>query len=119
MILHEWEWHLTKLANFIPIWVTTKKPWRCSISAIGGARRAADVAGEGMAWGNLSTVNRALKRFQDAIDHPLKYRDNAERRMDIGGVAIMQHQLAMDYFLFGKLLEAERSVLDALQTLES
>ena len=86
--------------------------------AIDGARRADNIAGEGMAWGNLGTVYRALERFKDAIDCHVKYRDNAERRMDIGGVAIMQHQLAMDYILSGKLPEAERSVLDAFQTLE-
>ena len=86
--------------------------------ALDSARKADNVAGEGMAWGNLGTVYRALERFDDAIDCHVKYRDNAERRMDIGGVAIMQHQLAMDYFLNGKLPEAERSVLDAFQTLE-
>lgn len=86
--------------------------------AIDGARRADNIAGEGMAWGNLGTVYRALERFEDAIDCHVKYRNNAERRMDIGGVAIMQHQLAMDYILSGKLPEAERSVLDAFQTLE-
>ncbi|KAL9950439.1 hypothetical protein ACROYT_G042934 [Oculina patagonica] len=86
--------------------------------ALKGAQRAGNVAGEGMAWGNLGTVYRALERFEDAIDCHINYRDNAERRMDIGGVAIMQHQLAMDYFLCGKLPEAERSILDAFQTLE-
>ena len=86
--------------------------------AIDRAHKADNVAREGMAWGNLGTVYRALERFEDAIDCHVKYRDNAERRMDIGGVAIMQHQLAMDYLLLGKLPEAERSVLDAFQTLE-
>ena len=86
--------------------------------AIDRAHKADNVAREGMAWGNLGTVYRALEKFKDAIDCHVKYRDNAERRMDIGGVAIMQHQLAMDYLLLGKLPEAERSVLDAFQTLE-
>ena len=86
--------------------------------AIDRAHKADNVAREGMAWGNLGTVYRALEKFKDAIDCHVKYRDNAERRMDIGGVAIMQHQLAMDYILSGKLPEAERSVLDAFQTLE-
>ena len=86
--------------------------------ALDVSRRASNVAGEGMAWGNLGTVYRALERFEDAIACHIKYRDNAERRMDIGGVAIMQHQLAMDYLLSGKLPEAERSILDAFETLE-
>ena len=86
--------------------------------ALDVSRRASNVAGEGMAWGNLGTVYRALERFEDAIACHIKYRDNAERRMDIGGVAIMQHQLAMDYFLSGKLPEAERSILNAFETLE-
>lgn len=86
--------------------------------ALDVSRRASNVAGEGMAWGNLGTVYRALERFEDAIDCHIKYRDNADRRMDIGGVAIMQHQLAMDYLLSGKLPEAERSILSAFETLE-
>ena len=86
--------------------------------ALDGAQRAGNVAGEGMAWGNLGTVYRAIERFDDAISCHVKYKDNAERRMDIGGLAIMQHQLAMDYFLDGKLLEAEMSILGAFQTLE-
>ena len=86
--------------------------------ALDVSQRASNVAGEGMAWGNLGTVYRALERFEDAIACHIKYRDNAERRMDIGGVAIMQHQLAMDYLLSGKLSEAERSILNAFETLE-
>ena len=86
--------------------------------ALDQARKAGNVAGEGMAWGNLGTAYRALEQFEDAIACHLKYRDNAERRLDIGGLAIMQHQLAMDYFLSGNLPEAEGSILSAFQTLE-
>ena len=86
--------------------------------ALDQARRAENTAGEGMAWGNLGTVYRALEQFEDAISCHMKYRDNAERRLDIGGVAIMQHQLAMDYYLSGSLSDAESSVLRAFQTLE-
>ena len=86
--------------------------------ALDQARKAGNVAGEGMAWGNLGTAYRALEQFEDAIACHIKYRDNAERRLDIGGLAIMQHQLAMDYFLSGKLPEAEGSILSAFQTLE-
>ena len=86
--------------------------------ALDQARRAGNVAGEGMAWGNLGTVYRALEQFEDAIACHIKYRDNAERRLDIGGLAIMQHQLAMDYFLSGNLPESELSILSAFQTLE-
>ena len=86
--------------------------------ALDQARKAGNVAGEGMAWGNLGTAYRALEQFEDAIACHIKYRDNAERRLDIGGLAIIQHQLAMDYFLSGKLPEAEGSILSAFQTLE-
>lgn len=86
--------------------------------AVTQAQKAGNVAGEGMAWGNLGTVYRALEQYEDAIDCHVKYRDNAERRMDIGGLAIMQHQLAMDYYLCGNLPEAESSILGAFQTLE-
>ena len=87
--------------------------------ALDTARKAGNVAGEGMAWGNLGNVHRALAQFEKAIECHLKYRDNAQRRLDVGGVAIMQHQLAMDYFLSGNLPEAEKSIIDAFQTLES
>lgn len=87
--------------------------------ALDTARKAGNVAGEGMAWGNLGNVYRALAQFKKAIECHLKYRDNAQRRLDVGGVAIMQHQLAMDYFLSGNLPEAEKSIIDAFQTLES
>lgn len=86
--------------------------------ALKQAQKAENIAGEGMAWGNLGTVYRALEQFEDAIACHVKYRDNAERRLDTGGVAIMQHQLAMDYYLSGGLSEAESSVLRAFQTLE-
>ena len=86
--------------------------------ALDSAQRAKNVAGEGMAWGNLGTVYRAIEQYEDAIACHIKYRDNAERRLDTGGLAIMQHQLAMDYFLSGNLPEAERSILSAFQTLE-
>ena len=87
--------------------------------ALDAARKAGNVAGEGMAWGNLGNVYRALAQFEKAIECHLKYRDNAQRRLDVGGVAIMQHQLAMDYFLSGNLPKAEKSIMDAFQTLES
>ena len=87
--------------------------------ALTKARDAGNVAGEGMAWGNLGNVYRALAKFEKAIECHLKYRDNAQTRRDVGGVAIMQHQLAMDYFLSGNLPEAEKSIIDAFQTLES
>ena len=61
--------------------------------------------------GKFGHFYRALERFEDAIHCHVKNRDNAERWMDVGGVA-------MDYFLSGKLPQAERSVLDAFQTLE-
>lgn len=86
--------------------------------ALKQAQKAENIAGEGMAWGNLGTVYRALEQFEDAIACHVKYRDNAERRLDTGGVAIMQRELAMDYYLSGSLSEAESSVLRAFQTLE-
>ncbi len=45
--------------------------------ALDRARIASNVAREGMAWGDLGTVYRALERFEDAIDCHIKYRDNA------------------------------------------
>ena len=86
--------------------------------AVTQARKAENVAGEGMAWGNLGTVYRALEQYEDAIECHIKYRDNAERRMDVGGLAIMQRELAMDYYLSRNLPEAERLILSAFQTLE-
>ena len=86
--------------------------------AITQAQKANNVAGEGMAWGNLGTVHRFLEQYKDAIECHTKYRNNAERRMDIGGLAIMQRELAMDYYLSGNLQKAESSILSAFETLE-
>lgn len=71
-----------------------------------------------MVWGNLGIVYRVLERFEDVIVCYIKYRDNVERRMDIGGVVIMQYQLVMDYLLSGKLLEVERFIFNVFEILE-
>ena len=82
-------------------------------------QRAHNIAGEGMAWGNLGTVYRALGRYDDAIKCHQNYRSNAEKRLDVGGVAIMQTQIAVDYLLKNDLALAELEVLRALHTLET
>ncbi|XP_078590695.1 uncharacterized protein LOC144870439 isoform X2 [Branchiostoma floridae x Branchiostoma japonicum] len=77
-----------------------------------------NVAGEGMAHGNLGTAYRDLGRYEEAIVNHQMYLSNADSRDDVGGVAIMQRELALDY-LFNKDYEmAERSIRDAVVTLE-
>eukprot|EP00058_Branchiostoma_floridae_P025159 XP_002610649.1 hypothetical protein BRAFLDRAFT_65840 [Branchiostoma floridae] len=77
-----------------------------------------NVAGEGMAHGNLGTAYRDLGRYEEAIENHQMYLSNADSRDDVGGVAIMQRELALDY-LFNKDYEmAERSIRDAVVTLE-
>ena len=87
-------------------------------SALELARQVLNKAREGMAWGNLGTAYRFLGKYEDAIECHIKYRDNAEERLDIGGVAIMQRELALDYLLNGDLRSAELSIVGAFETLE-
>ena len=76
-------------------------------------------ASEGMAWGNLGTAYRFLGMNQEAIECHMKYRNNANERLDIGGVAIMQTELSLDYLLKGDLRSAEESIMGAFETLET
>ena len=87
--------------------------------AIDCHKLAHNIAGEGMAWGNLGTVYRALGRYDDAIQCHQNYRDNAEKRLDIGGVAIMRTQIALDYLFKNDLVAAEEAILQAFRTLET
>ena len=95
-----------------------RKAIRMFQSAVECAKLTNNVAREGMAWGDLGTVYRSLSQFDEAIKCHVIYRENASKRLDVGGVAIMQHQLALDFLLKGDLPEAERSILDCFQTLE-
>ena len=38
-----------------------------------------------------------IGQYDDAVMYHKKYRDNAQERDDVGGVAIMQREIAMDY----------------------
>ncbi|XP_072045038.1 uncharacterized protein [Amphiura filiformis] len=77
-----------------------------------------NVAGLGMAYGNLGTAYRALAQYDDAVMYHEKYKDNAKERDDIGGVAIMQKEIALDYMFQEKYEMAEKSIKDTLITLE-
>ncbi|XP_019625622.1 PREDICTED: tetratricopeptide repeat protein 28-like isoform X2 [Branchiostoma belcheri] len=77
-----------------------------------------NVAGEGMAHGNLGTAYRDLGRYEEAIVNHQKYLENADSREDVGGVAIMQRELALDYLFKKDYDMAEKSIRDAVTTLE-
>ncbi|XP_038053496.1 tetratricopeptide repeat protein 28-like [Patiria miniata] len=74
--------------------------------------------GLGIAYGNIGTVYRAMGKFDEAIVYHEKYRKNAAERDDVGGVAIMQRELAMDYLFKEDLDMAEQYITDAFFTLE-
>ena len=80
------------------------------------AKDIGDLLGEGTAYGNMGSVCRAIGRHEDAIKYHLLYADNAEKRSDTGGLAIMQNELALDYLLLGDLDMARKYVFLALQT---
>ena len=80
------------------------------------AKELNSLLGEGTAYGNMGTAFRALKRHRDAVTYHLLYAENAEKRLDTGGVAIMQKELALDYLLVGDLDSARKYCLLALKT---
>ncbi|CAI8024972.1 Tetratricopeptide repeat protein 28 [Geodia barretti] len=80
------------------------------------AKELNSLLGEGTAYGNMGTAFRALKRHRDAVTYHLLYAENAEKRLDTGGMAIMQNELALDYLLVGDLDSARKYCLLALKT---
>ncbi|XP_066282945.1 tetratricopeptide repeat protein 28-like isoform X3 [Branchiostoma lanceolatum] len=77
-----------------------------------------NVAGEGMAHGNLGTAYRDLGRYEEAVVNHQTYLQNADSRDDVGGVAIMQRELALDHLFSKDYAMAERCIRDAVVTLE-
>ena len=61
------------------------------------AKDIGDLLGEGTAYGNMGSACRAIGRHKDAIKYHLLYADNAQKRLDTGGLSIMQNELALDY----------------------
>lgn len=80
------------------------------------AKELNDLLGEGTAYGNMGTASRALNKHEEAIIYHKHYAENALKRLDTGGVAIMQNELALDYLLLGDLNKARTYALLALQT---
>ena len=80
------------------------------------AKDIGDLLGEGTSYGNMGSVCRATGRHKDAIKYHLLYADNAEKRLDTGGLAIMQNELALDCLLLGDLDMARKYAFLALQT---
>ena len=80
------------------------------------AKELNDLLGEGTAYGNMGTACRALKRHREAVMYHLLYAENADKRLDTGGVAIMQNELALDHLLVGDLDSARKYSLLALKT---
>lgn len=80
------------------------------------AKDIGDLLGEGTSYGNMGSVCRATGRHKEAIKYHLLYADNAEKRLDTGGLAIMQNELALDCLLLGDLDMARKYAFLALQT---
>ena len=91
------------------------------------ARQLGNVLGLGTAYGNMGSACRALNRHKEAVKYHALYLENAEKRLDTGGVSIMQNELVLDYlFLYqsesevdkkeGYLNSARRYAFQALTT---
>lgn len=80
------------------------------------AKELNDLLGEGTAYGNMGTACRALERHKDAVKYHMLYAENAQQRLDTGGVAIMQNELTLDYLLLNNLNMARKYAILALQT---
>ena len=80
------------------------------------AKDIGDLLGEGTAYGNMGSACRAIGRHKDAIKYHLLYADNAQKRLDTGGLSIMQNELALDYLLLDDLETARKYAILALQT---
>lgn len=80
------------------------------------AKELNDLLGEGTAYGNMGTACRALNKHEEAVIYHTYYAENALKRLDTGGVAIMQNELALDHLLLGDLNRARTYALLALQT---
>lgn len=77
-----------------------------------------DLLGEGTAIGNLGSVLRDAGNYREAVECHKQYLVNAGKRLDIGGEAIMQYELAVDYLLMGNLEQCRSYALQGLQTRE-
>lgn len=75
-----------------------------------------DLLGEGTSYGNMGTTYRSAGRLEDAIRCHSLYLENAKLRLDTGGVAIMQNELALDYLRLGNYQEATKFAWLALNT---
>ena len=80
------------------------------------ARELGDLLGEGTALGNMGTSFRAMEKYSDALNCHELYMKNAELRRDVGGVAIMQNELALDYLHNGDLESACKYAWLAVRT---
>lgn len=65
------------------------------------ASELGNLLGEGTSYGNMGTASRDAGLHQDAIKYHSLYRENAVLRMDVGGVAIMENELALDHLHIG------------------
>ena len=77
------------------------------------ASELGDLLGEGTAYGNMGTASRDAGMHQDAIKYHSLYRENAILRMDVGGVAIMENELALDHLRIGNF-EGMRLILKCI-----
>ena len=74
--------------------------------------------GEGTAIGNFGSVLRDAGQYKEAVKCHEQYLVNAGKRLDVGGEAIMQYELAVDHLLLGDKEQCRSYALQGLQTLE-
>ena len=91
---------------------------RCFRKSLEMVKGTGDLLGEGTSIGNLGSALRDAGQYKEAVKCHEQYLINAGKRLDIGGEAIMQYELAVDHLLLGDKEQCRSYALQGLQTLE-
>ncbi|OLP17136.1 hypothetical protein BST81_17445 [Leptolyngbya sp. 'hensonii'] len=87
--------------------------------ALNLSRQLGDRAGEETALVNLGTLLNIQKNYPEAIVYQQQALVIARSLKDLPGEALILNNLGNSYFLMGNLAQAEQTLLQALQALES
>ena len=89
----------------------------CFQRSLEDAKRMGSFLGEGTALGNLGSALREAGKHHKAIECHKSYLENARKRLDTGGEAIMLYELAVDHLLVKDLQLATEYALNGVSTL--
>ena len=111
-------WCLNNLGKIYHSMGTLEPAIRCFQKSLDMVKGTGNLLGEGTAIGNLGSVLRDAGQYKEAVKCHKQYLVNAGKRLDIGGEAIMQYELAVDHLLLGDKEQCRSYALQGLQTLE-